>query len=41
MEILTIILILAGICLFETISSMDNAIINTEELSTMVAWVRR
>ena len=35
MDILSIILIVAGLCLFETISSIDNAIINAEVLSTM------
>ena len=41
MEILSIILTVAGLCLFETISSIDNAIINAEVLSTMAAWARR
>ena len=41
MDILSIILIIAGLCLFETISSIDNAIINAEVLSTMQAWARR
>ena len=41
MDILSIILIIAGLCLFETISSIDNAIINAEVLSTMSAWARR
>ncbi len=41
MEILSIILTIAGLCLFETISSIDNAIINVEVLSTMAAWARR
>lgn len=35
MDIVSIILIVAGLCLFETISSIDNAIINAEVLSTM------
>ncbi|HEX8931672.1 MAG TPA: DUF475 domain-containing protein [Patescibacteria group bacterium] len=35
MDLLTIILIIAGLCLFETISSVDNAIINAEVLSKM------
>jgi hypothetical protein len=35
MDILSIILIVAGLCLFETISSIDNAIINAEVLSKM------
>jgi len=29
------ILVVAGLCLFETISSIDNAIINADVLSTM------
>jgi hypothetical protein len=41
MDLLSIILIIAGLCLFETISSIDNAIINAEVLSTMSAWARR
>ena len=41
MDIVSIILIIAGLCLFETISSIDNAIINAEVLSTMQAWARR
>lgn len=35
MDILSIVLIIAGLCLFETISSIDNAIINAEVLSKM------
>lgn len=34
-------LIVAGLCLFETISSIDNAIINAQVLSTMGAKARR
>ncbi len=41
MDIISIILVIAGLCLFETISSIDNAIINAEVLSTMQAWARR
>ncbi len=41
MEIFSIILIIAGLCLFETISSIDNAIINAEVLSTMGEKARR
>jgi hypothetical protein len=41
MDILSIIIIIAGLCLFETISSIDNAIINAEVLSTMATWARR
>lgn len=35
MDILSIILIIAGLALFETITSIDNAIINAEVLTTM------
>jgi hypothetical protein len=41
MDFLSIILVVAGLCLFETISSIDNAIINAEVLSTMAEWARR
>ena len=41
MDILSIILIIAGLCLFETITSIDNAIINAEVLSTMSQRARR
>jgi hypothetical protein len=41
MDILSIIITIAGLCLFETISSIDNAIINAEVLSTMAQWARR
>ena len=41
MDILSIILIVAGLCLFETITSIDNAIINAEVLSTMSQKARR
>lgn len=41
MDIFTIIIIVAGLCLFETISSIDNAIINAEVLSTMGEKARR
>jgi hypothetical protein len=34
-DIITIILVVAGLCLFETISSIDNAIINAEVISKM------
>lgn len=36
-----LVLIVAGLCLFETISSIDNAIINAQVLSTMGAKARR
>jgi hypothetical protein len=41
MDFISIILIIAGLCLFETISSIDNAIINAEVLSTMQEWARK
>ena len=41
MDFLSIILIIAGLCLFETITSIDNAIINAEVLSTMQEKARR
>lgn len=41
MDILSVILIVAGLALFETISSIDNAIINAEVLSTMRPQARR
>jgi len=41
MEIATAILTIAGLVLFETVTSLDNAIINAEVLSTMAAWARR
>jgi hypothetical protein len=40
-DILSMVLTVFGLCLFETISSIDNAIINAEVLSTMKAWARR
>lgn len=41
MDILSITLIVAGLVLFETITSIDNAIINAEVLSTMGERARR
>jgi hypothetical protein len=41
METTTAILTIAGLVLFETVTSLDNAIINAEVLSTMAAWARR
>lgn len=41
MDILTIILIVSGLVLFETVSSIDNAVINAEVLSTMGQKMRR
>ena len=41
MDLFAIVLIVAGLCLFETITSIDNAIINAEVLSTMKERARR
>ncbi|HEY9207069.1 MAG TPA: DUF475 domain-containing protein [Candidatus Methanoperedens sp.] len=41
MEIFSIILIIIGLILFETISSIDNAVINAEVLSTMSIRARK
>ncbi len=41
MEIYSIILVVAGLVLFETITSIDNAIINAEVLSTMSQKARK
>ena len=41
MNIINIILTVAGLCLFETINSIDNAIINAEVLSTMKPKAKR
>jgi len=41
MDIFSILLIIAGLCVFEAISSIDNAIINAEVLSTMSQRARR
>ncbi len=41
MEIFSIVLIIIGLILFETISSIDNAVINAEVLSTMSHRARR
>lgn len=41
MSILSIILTISGLCLFEVISSIDNAVINAEVLSTMSRKARR
>lgn len=35
------VLVVVGLCLFETISSIDNAIINAEVLGTMDRWAQR
>ncbi len=41
MDILSIILIVSGLILFETVSSIDNAVINAQVLSTMSERARR
>jgi len=41
MDILSVVLIIAGLCMFETITSIDNAIINAEVLSTMSERAKR
>ena len=41
MDLLSILLIIAGLVLFETITSIDNAIINAEVLSTMGERAKR
>lgn len=41
MEFIFILLTIAGLCLFETISSIDNAIINAQVLSTMGEKARK
>jgi hypothetical protein len=41
MNLLSIIIIIGGLCLFETISSIDNAIVNAEVLATMSKKSRR
>jgi hypothetical protein len=41
MDLLSIVLIIAGLCLFETITSIDNAIINAEVLFTMSERAKR
>ena len=41
MSILSVLITVGGLCLFETISSIDNAIINAEVLSTMQAKARK
>ena len=41
MDIFSILLTIAGLCLFETVASIDNAIINADVLSTMSQKARR
>jgi len=40
-DILSMVLIVVGLCLFETVSGIDNAVINAEVLRTMSAKARR
>ena len=41
MDIFSIVLIIVGLALFETVTSIDNAVINAEVLSTMSMRARR
>ena len=41
MDILYAVLIVIGLCVFETVASIDNAIINADILSTMKEWARK
>jgi len=41
MDIASLVLIVIGLVFFETITSIDNAIINAQVLSTMQTWARR
>jgi hypothetical protein len=41
MDLAYAVLTIAGLVLFETITSLDNAIINAEVLTTMAEWARR
>jgi len=41
MDVVSLVLIVIGLALFETITSIDNAIINAQVLSTMQTWARR
>ena len=41
MDLFAIILTILGLCIFETVSSIDNAVINAEILSKMSVWARR
>ena len=41
MEIAYAVLVIVGLVAFETVASIDNAIINADILSTMKAWARR
>ena len=41
MDILYAVIVVLGLVVFETIASIDNAIINADILSTMSAWAKR
>lgn len=41
MDILYAIIVVIGLCVFETVASIDNAIINADILATMKEWARR
>ena len=41
MSIISFLLVVLGLCVFEAVSSIDNAVINAEVLSTMKPWARR
>ena len=41
MDILYAVIVVVGLVVFETIASIDNAIINADILSTMSAWAKR
>ncbi len=41
MEIITMVLVVLGLCIFEVVSSIDNAVINAEVLSTMSEKARK
>ena len=41
MDIFYAVIVVLGLCVFETVASIDNAIINADILSTMKAWARK
>ena len=41
MDILYAVVVIIGLVAFETVASIDNAIISADILSTMKAWARR
>lgn len=41
MDILYAVIIVIGLCVFETVASIDNAIVNADILSTMKGWARK